>query len=84
MLQLLNCHDADTTEERYMEVIRSKTAKLFEAAAANRRRHRGQEPPSGKAMRQLWHCISAPPFSSIDDVLDYSASPERDRQKHRR
>ncbi|MFW6191563.1 MAG: polyprenyl synthetase family protein, partial [Thiohalospira sp.] len=33
VLQLLNCHDADTTEQRYLDVIRYKTAKLFEAAA---------------------------------------------------
>ena len=33
VLQLLNCHDPDTTEARYMDVIYSKTAKLFEAAA---------------------------------------------------
>ncbi|HSH29303.1 MAG TPA: polyprenyl synthetase family protein, partial [Thiohalobacter sp.] len=33
VMQLLNCHDPDTTEARYLEVIRSKTAKLFEAAA---------------------------------------------------
>ena len=33
VMQLLNCHDPDTTEERYMAVIHCKTAKLFEAAA---------------------------------------------------
>jgi octaprenyl-diphosphate synthase len=33
VMQLLNCHDPDTTEDRYMAVIHSKTAKLFEAAA---------------------------------------------------
>ena len=32
-MQLLNCNDPDTTEERYMAVIYRKTAKLFEAAA---------------------------------------------------
>jgi hypothetical protein len=32
-MQLLNCHDPETTEERYMAVIHCKTAKLFEAAA---------------------------------------------------
>ena len=31
--QLLNCHDPETSEERYLEVIRNKTAKLFEVAA---------------------------------------------------
>jgi len=33
VLQLLNCHDADTTESRYMDVVSRKTARLFEAAA---------------------------------------------------
>ncbi|MGZ3254804.1 MAG: polyprenyl synthetase family protein, partial [Burkholderiaceae bacterium] len=32
VLQLLNMHDPDVTEQRYLQVIRSKTAKLFEAA----------------------------------------------------
>ncbi len=32
VMQLLNCHDPDTSEAQYMEVIRCKTAKLFEAA----------------------------------------------------
>jgi octaprenyl-diphosphate synthase len=33
VLQLLNMHDPDVSEARYLQVIRSKTAKLFEAAA---------------------------------------------------
>ena len=33
VLQLMNAHDPDTTEERYLEVIYRKTAKLFEAGA---------------------------------------------------
>ena len=33
VLQLMNCHDADVDEARYLQVIRYKTAKLFEAAA---------------------------------------------------
>ncbi len=32
VLQLLNMHDADVTVDAYLEVIRRKTAKLFEAA----------------------------------------------------
>src|SRR5437762_13304099 len=31
VLQLMNAHDPDTTEQRYLEVIYRKTAKLFEA-----------------------------------------------------
>ena len=33
VLQLLNCHDAETTESRYMDVVSRKTARLFEAAS---------------------------------------------------
>ena len=33
VLQLMNCQDPDVTEDRYLQVIRFKTAKLFEAAA---------------------------------------------------
>ena len=33
VLQLMNCHDADVDEARYLKVIRYKTAKLFQAAA---------------------------------------------------
>src|ERR1700752_2992856 len=33
VLQLMNAHDADTTQQRYLEVIYRKTAKLFEAGA---------------------------------------------------
>ncbi|MDH4134207.1 MAG: polyprenyl synthetase family protein, partial [Gammaproteobacteria bacterium] len=32
VMQLLNCHDPDISEERYFQVIYGKTAKLFEAA----------------------------------------------------
>ena len=33
VLQLMNAHDPDTTEKRYLDVIYRKTAKLFEAGA---------------------------------------------------
>ena len=33
VLQLMNAHDPDTSEQRYLEVIHRKTAKLFEAGA---------------------------------------------------
>ena len=35
VLQLMNCNDPDTTEKSYMQVIYSKTAKLFEAASSH-------------------------------------------------
>ena len=38
VLQLINRHDPETTEQRYLQVIHNKTAKLFEAAARPGRR----------------------------------------------
>lgn len=72
VLQLLNCHDADTTEQRYLEVIRSKTAKLFEAAtqigAVISRR-----PPAEERALAAYGLHLGTAFQLIDDVLDYSA-----------
>ena len=73
VMQLLNCHDPNTTEERYMAVIHCKTAKLFEAAAqlgavlAKR-----PEDEEQALARYGLHLGTA--FQLIDDVLDYSAS----------
>ena len=73
VLQLLNCHDADTTEERYRDVIRYKTAKLFEAAAQLGAVLGGQPETIEQAMaRYGMHLGTA--FQLIDDALDYSAS----------
>jgi len=75
VMQLLNCHDADTSEERYLDVIRSKTAKLFEAAAELGAVLGGGDAATREAMRRYgMHLGTA--FQLIDDVLDYSASPE--------
>jgi octaprenyl-diphosphate synthase len=73
--QLLNVHDADTSEERYLHVIHSKTAKLFESAtqlaAVLSKQDRDIETAMG---RYGMHLGTA--FQLIDDVLDYSASSE--------
>mgnify|MGYP000877148934 CR=1 FL=1 len=73
VMQLLNCHDPDTTEERYMAVIHCKTAKLFEAAArlgavlADR-------PPAEEQVLARYGLHLGTAFQLIDDVLDYNAS----------
>ncbi|MER2527098.1 MAG: octaprenyl diphosphate synthase [Candidatus Competibacter denitrificans] len=73
VMQLLNCHDPDTTEERYMAVIHCKTAKLFEAAAQLGAVLAGRPLEDELAMaRYGLHLGTA--FQLIDDVLDYSAS----------
>lgn len=72
VMQLLNCHDPDTSEARYMEVIRCKTAKLFEAAARIGAVLGGQPPAVEEAIAAYgMHLGTA--FQLIDDVLDYSA-----------
>ncbi len=75
VMQLMNCHDADTTEQRYLDVIHAKTAKLFEAAtrlgAVLCKRPEAEE----QAMAAYgMHLGTA--FQLIDDVLDYSSSAE--------
>ena len=75
VLQLLNCNDPDTTEERYLDVIRYKTAKLFEAAVKLGAVLAGRNEEEEQAMASYgMHLGTA--FQLIDDVLDYSASAE--------
>jgi len=70
VMQLLNCHDPETTEERYIEVIRSKTAKLFEAAAQLGAVISRQNGNIESAMATYGiHLGTA--FQLIDDALDY-------------
>jgi len=72
VMQLLNIHDADTTEERYLDIIRSKTAKLFEAAVRLGGVLAGVDDDTERALaRYGMHLGTA--FQVIDDVLDYSA-----------
>lgn len=73
VLQLLNCHDASTTIERYLEVIHCKTAKLFESAAQLPAVIHACNAQTEQALaRYGMHLGTA--FQIIDDVLDYSAS----------
>jgi octaprenyl-diphosphate synthase len=75
VMQLVNCRDPDLTEARYLEVIRNKTAKLFEAAARLGAIVSGNETETGAALaRYGMHLGTA--FQLIDDVLDYGAAPE--------
>ena len=75
VLQLLNCNDADTTEQRYLEVIHHKTAKLFEAAGLLGAVISQSSLEIETAMaKYAMHLGSA--FQLVDDLLDYSASSE--------
>ncbi len=75
VLQLLNCNDPDTTEARYLDVIYSKTAKLFEAACQLGAVLAGLPEEEEKAVTQYGiHLGTA--FQLVDDILDYSASAD--------
>ena len=72
VLQLMNVHDADTSEANYLQVIYCKTAKLFEAATELAAILADQTEPVVNAMRAYGvHLGTA--FQLIDDVLDYQA-----------
>jgi len=72
VLQLMNCHDPDTTEERYYEVIRCKTAKLFEAAARLGAVLGGRPEAEEQALAAYGMHLGVA-FQLVDDALDYSA-----------
>ncbi|MES2355922.1 MAG: octaprenyl diphosphate synthase [Pseudomonadota bacterium] len=75
VLQLLNIHDADISEERYLQVIRYKTAKLFEAATRLGAILGGAPSDVEQALASYgMHLGTA--FQLIDDVLDYSGDHE--------
>lgn len=71
VMQLMSCHNPDVEEKGYLEVIRYKTAKLFEAAmrlgAILGGAPRDQEDATADYGTHLGTA-----FQLIDDVLDYS------------
>lgn len=73
VLQLINQRDPDTTEERYLQVIYGKTAKLFEVAAETGASlgNRNFQDACATFARHLGAA-----FQIIDDVLDYTSSAE--------
>ncbi|PTD96978.1 polyprenyl synthetase family protein [Pseudothauera lacus] len=80
VLQLLNCHDADVGIDGYLQVIRYKTAKLFEAAARLGAMLGGADAVQEAQVAAFgMHLGTA--FQIIDDVLDYS-SDEAATGKH--
>jgi octaprenyl-diphosphate synthase len=71
VLQLLNMHDPDVTQDSYLQVIRSKTAKLFEAAAELGALVAGANDEQIAAAGEYGRSLGTA-FQLIDDVLDYA------------
>ncbi len=75
VLQLLNMHDADVDESRYMQVIRYKTAKLFEASARLGAVLAGADASTEAAAAEYGRRIGTA-FQIMDDWLDYAGTAE--------
>ena len=71
VLQLMGSHDPQVDEARYLEVIRRKTAKLFEAAARLAAVLARSTPAVEEGLARYGAHVGAA-FQVIDDVLDYS------------
>jgi len=75
VLQLLNVHNADVTVEAYLQVIRYKTAMLFEAAARLGAILGGLDEAGQDRMADFGRHLGTA-FQLVDDVLDYSSDEE--------
>lgn len=73
--QLINTHDASLTEAGYLQVIRSKTAKLFEASTQIAAILWGGSPEVEAACADYGQALGTA-FQIIDDVLDYDGNAQ--------
>ena len=69
--QLMNMHNAELDEAGYLQVIRSKTAKLFEASARVGAILAGSSPELEEVCAEYGQALGTA-FQVIDDVLDYT------------
>jgi octaprenyl-diphosphate synthase len=74
VLQLMNAQDPDTTEERYLEVIYRKTARLFEAGGEVAAVLCAAAPEVQASLARYGRHLGTA-FQLIDDVLDYRSDP---------
>jgi octaprenyl-diphosphate synthase len=74
VMQLMNAHDPETTEQRYLEVIHRKTAKLFEAGAEVAAVLAGSSVAVQRALAAYGKHLGTA-YQLVDDVLDYRSNP---------
>ncbi|PQA82061.1 octaprenyl diphosphate synthase [Limnohabitans sp. TS-CS-82] len=75
VLQLMNMHDASLDEAGYLRVIRSKTAKLFEASTRLAAIMARSTPEVETACANYGQALGTA-FQVIDDVLDYDGDAQ--------
>ncbi|WP_371332260.1 polyprenyl synthetase family protein, partial [Campylobacter jejuni] len=75
VLQLSRVRDASTTEEVYMEVIRGKTAMLFEASTHSAAALAEATDEQREALRTFGDHLGVA-FQLVDDLLDYKGDSQ--------
>ncbi|MGR9085585.1 MAG: octaprenyl diphosphate synthase [Gammaproteobacteria bacterium] len=75
VLQLLNCNNPETTEEKYLQVISRKTAILFSAATRLSAVISSAAPETEENLAKYGQHLGIA-FQLIDDALDYKANQE--------
>jgi len=75
VMQLMNVHDPDTSEEDYRQVIYRKTARLFEAGAQIAAVLCQKDSATETSMIDYGRHLGTA-FQLVDDALDYDASAE--------
>jgi len=75
VMQLMNCHDPDVTEDRYREIIYRKTATLFEAGSRISAILAGLPQTDCETLAAYGRHLGNA-FQLVDDVLDYTGSRE--------
>jgi octaprenyl-diphosphate synthase len=75
VLQLVNARDPETTEQRYIDVIHRKTARLFESGAEVAAVVSGATPALQQALARYGKYLGTA-YQLVDDVLDYQSDPD--------
>jgi len=74
VLQLMNAHDPETTEQRYLDVIYRKTARLFEAGAEVAAVLSGGSAEAQRSLARYGRHLGTA-YQLVDDVLDFRSNP---------
>ena len=75
VMQLMNINDASVTEANYMEVIRCKTAMLFEASTHTAALLAGMNEEVVSGLKDYGNFLGIS-FQLVDDLLDYEGDSE--------
>lgn len=75
VMQLMNINDASVTEAQYMDVIRCKTAMLFEASTHTAAILSGKDRKTEQALCDYGNHLGMA-FQLVDDLLDYDGDAE--------